>query len=126
LPAILYRTNSPQFFQIAQSVPKNKFDIRLFCFDTRIYKTSLKNKTLHGFGGTSFHIIERYIQETIREEKIKYPECVIVITDGHGTVVSPKYPNNWYIFLTKGGTPRYFEGVKNIFKLNKIWPSLSV
>ena len=89
-----------RFFNAAKSLPEERFDIRLFCFDTRVYETSLTSGKLYGFGGTSFHILEDYIQRTIRSEKTGYPRAVFVITDGWGTNIWPQKPENWYWFLT--------------------------
>lgn len=89
-----------RFFKAAKSLPEDKFNIRLFCFDTQIYETSLASGKLYGFGGTAFHIIENYIQSEIRKTNCKYPKAVFVITDGYGTIVNPAKPERWYWFLS--------------------------
>lgn len=89
-----------RFFNAAKSLPEEKFDVRLFCFDTRVYETSLTSGRLYGFGGTYFHILENHIQSTIKQEKTEYPKAVFVITDGWGNHVRPQKPENWYWFLT--------------------------
>src|SRR3990167_8973749 len=55
-----------RFFKAAKSLPTDRFDVKLFCFDTRVYKTSLESGKLYGFGGTSFGIIESYVQRNIK------------------------------------------------------------
>lgn len=108
---------SKRFFDAAKSLDPKKFKIRLFCFDTRVYETSLETGKLYGFGGTAFHIIENHIQKEIREKKIKYPKAVFVITDGYGTNVSPTEPKKWYWFLTPFGSIHNIPSGCNIYKL---------
>lgn len=91
-----------RFFRAAMSIPPEKFNMRLFCFDTKVYETTLESKKLYGFGGTAFDIIERYIQKKVSEGE-RYPDAVFVITDGYGNNVSPEYPKRWHWFLTPGG-----------------------
>lgn len=89
-----------RFFTAAKTLPTDRFDIRMFCFDTRVHETSLESGKLYGFGGTSFTCIEEYIQQEILKNKCEYPLAVFVITDGYGDNVYPKYPKNWYWFLS--------------------------
>lgn len=93
-----------RFFTAAESLPEDRFDIKLHCFDTRVFETTLESKKLFGFGGTSFHILEDYIQQYIKKNEVPYPEAVFVITDGFGTKVFPKKPENWHWFLTTNYT----------------------
>jgi predicted metal-dependent peptidase len=105
-----------RFFKAAQSLNPKRFNIRLFCFDTRVYETNLKSGKLYGFGGTSFHIIENKIQNEI-QKGIKHPEAVFVITDGYGTNVSPQIPKKWYWFLTSGGSKWCIPRECNLYEL---------
>lgn len=89
-----------RFWKAANSLPEDRFDVKLFCFDTRVYKVDIEKKKLYGFGGTSFDIIENYIQAHLKESNNKYPEAVFMITDGYGNNVRPQYPDRWHIFLT--------------------------
>jgi predicted metal-dependent peptidase len=91
-----------RFFKAAKSLPEDRFDINLCCFDTRVYETDLKSGKLYGFGGTSFHIIEDYIQQFKKNKnKNRYPDAVFLITDGYGTPVNPEFPKRWYWFLSE-------------------------
>ena len=90
-----------RFWKAAASLPENRFDVRLACFDTQVYETTIESRKLYGFGGTSFRAIEAYIQRKIAQEKESYPRAVFVITDGYGDSVSPKNPQNWYWFLSE-------------------------
>lgn len=88
-----------RFFNAAKSLPKDRFDVKMHCFDTRVFETTLESRKLYGFGGTSFTCIENYIQKYIKEKNEKYPIAVFVITDGFGNHVNPQYPKNWYWFI---------------------------
>jgi predicted metal-dependent peptidase len=91
-----------RFFKAAKSLPEDRFDINLCCFDTRVYETDLKSGKLYGFGGTSFHIIEDYIQQFKKNKnKNRYPDAIFLITDGYGTPVNPEFPKRWYWFLSE-------------------------
>jgi len=90
-----------RFFKAAASIPDDKFRVRMFCFDTRVYETSLKSGKLHGFGGTSFTCIEQHIQYLVETEKgTLYPSVVFLVTDGYGDKVQPEFPERWHFFLS--------------------------
>ncbi len=107
-----------RFFTAAASLPKDKFDIDLYCFDTQVYKTSLESGKLYGFGGTSFSILESYVWNNIaqRDEK-KYPKAIFVITDGYGDNINPRIPKKWYWFLSSSYRS-CISNKCNIFKLS--------
>lgn len=88
-----------RFFKAAESLPKQSFEVRLFCFDTKVQETTLESRKIYGGGGTRFDIIETEIQK--EKNKIqKYPEAVFVITDGYGNKVEPENPQVWYWFIS--------------------------
>ena len=90
-----------RFFKAAMSLPPDRFDIKMHCFDTQVYETTIQSKKLYGFGGTSFSCIESYIQQDIRKRKAEYPKAVFVITDGCSSDnVMPQIPEKWYWFLS--------------------------
>lgn len=109
--------HAQRFFDAAKSLPTDRFNMRLFCFDTEVYETSLASGKLYGFGGTTFNCIERRIQEIISTEKCEYPRAVFVITDGFGDWVTPQMPSNWYWFLTANGETRYIPSKSHIYNL---------
>jgi len=92
-----------KFLRAYSSIPKDKFDIRVFSFDTHAHELHPNSKTgkisIYGGGGTSFRCIERKIQSTVNSEHIKYPKLVLVFTDGEGWDVNPQHPDRWYWFL---------------------------
>jgi hypothetical protein len=107
-----------RFFRAAMSLPKDRFAVRLFCFDTKVEETTLKSGKIYGGGGTSFHIIERNIQQVMRKEKTPYPEGVFLITDGVGTPVNPELPERWHWFLTNRSCRNYIPPQAKTYKLD--------
>lgn len=106
-----------RFFEAALSLPTERFDVRLFCFDTSVQETSLESKKVYGGGGTAFDIMEKEIQKEIQQKGIKYPEAVFVITDGYGTTIKPEKPEKWYWFITEGGIKSYIDRNCNFYSL---------
>lgn len=93
-----------RFFTAAKSLPQDRFSVRMFCFDTRVFETTLESGKLYGFGGTTFSCIERFIQNTIKKEKCGHPKAIFVITDGYGNMVHPEKPERWHWFLSTNYT----------------------
>lgn len=94
-----------RFFAAARSLPTDRFDVELYCFDTQVYKASLEEGKLYGFGGTRYDILEDHIRGQLKSGEItKHPEAVFVITDGYGTDIRPNKPDKWYFFLSTNTT----------------------
>lgn len=90
-----------RFFKAAMSLPPDRFDVKMHCFDTRVYETTLESRKLYGFGGTSFSCIESYIQQDILKRKVDYPKAIFVITDGESSDnILPQIPEKWHWFLS--------------------------
>lgn len=106
-----------RFFKAALSLPEDKFDVRAFCFDVRIYPIDLKKPQVKGFGGTSFTCISNYINRTIEAEGCKHPGAVMIITDGAGDYVNPTYPEKWYWFLSTS-YKNYIPQTSHIYQLS--------
>ncbi len=109
-----------RFFKAAATIPEDRFRVRMFCFDTKVYETSLESGELYGFGGTAFQPIEDAIQSILnKEEKTRYPQRVFVITDGLGTSVVPEHPSRWHWFITEGySSTQYVPGQSKHYKLS--------
>jgi hypothetical protein len=88
-----------RFFKAAKTLPLDRFDVKMHCFDTRVFETTLASGKLYGFGGTSFACIERYIQDYIKKHGLAYPKAVFVITDGYGDNVTPQDAKVWHWFI---------------------------
>lgn len=82
-----------RFFNAALSIPDDRFNVRMFCFDTKVYETSLESKKLYGFGGTSFDCIDQYVRQN------KHPDVIFVITDGYGDRFKPEKAKRWNFFV---------------------------
>lgn len=104
-----------RFFTAAKTLPLDRFDINLFCFDTKVYPTTLASGKVYGGGGTSLAIIEKYIIANTVSKGEKYPDAVFLITDADGTPVKPLHPAKWYWFLTN------MYSIDNIPPLSKIF-----
>jgi len=106
-----------RFFTAAGTLPPERFNVRLFCFDTQVQETTLESKKVYGGGGTCFYIIEEQIQATTSKENCKYPEAVFIITDGCGSNVNPQHPDRWHWFISEGGTENYLPKDSHRYKL---------
>ena len=111
------RYDAERFFNALRSIPTRYFDLRLFCFDTKVYETSLKTGKLYGFGGTTFSCIEAAINDLIRKERCQYPQAIFVFTDGFGNNVYPKHPDRWHWFLKPNGFTGYIPKESRVFNL---------
>lgn len=110
-----------QFFNLARSIPEDKFNVKLYSFDTRTYELDIKDPHVKGGGGTSFGPLETAVQKAIKEDERflgKYPDLVFVLTDGMGTKVSPEKPQNWYWLMT-GNYHHCIPSGSNIVPLRK-------
>lgn len=107
-----------RFFNAANSIPKERFNIRIFTFDTNIREIDMKNKKIIVGGGTSFSIIEQYVQFLKNKEKINYPNAVFVMTDGYGNNVKPEKPENWYWFLSTN-YKKFIPKTSKVFELSE-------
>jgi len=91
-----------RFFKAAMSLPKDRFNVILKCFDTECHFVDPKDPDLVGGGGTSFAILERDVQIMIKDGTLKrHPDAIFVITDGYGDLLSPQFPSKWYFFLSE-------------------------
>lgn len=96
-----------KFFNLVKTIPEEKFNVRVYSFDTNTYLLDMKNLKTKGGGGTMFNILEERIQDlkmNEKEYKKKYPDLVFVLTDGDGNDVYPEKPDRWYFLLTQNST----------------------
>lgn len=107
---------SERFLSAAASLPKKRFDVKLFCFDTKIFEIKEGDNKFYGGGGTYFHILEEKILKDTQENL--YPDAVFVITDGYGTKVSPKFPKRWHWFLTSNSIKSCIDSKCMLYNLD--------
>lgn len=109
-----------RFFGIAESMPMDRFRMRLFCFDTRVYETDLESRKLYGFGGTYFHILENRIQEELlNNPEFSYPDAIFVVTDGYGSDIVPEKPEKWHWILTPDASKHCIPDTCKFYDLTK-------
>lgn len=88
----------PFFYELRSLFLKEKtFEIKSYVFADRIAEIVSETQAYNVGGGNSpFSIIE----DTLLSSKDKYPDAVIVITDGGAGPVKPKYPDRWIWLMT--------------------------
>jgi len=93
-----------RFWNAARSLPDDKFTVHLYTFNDAVYPVDVDTGRMNIGGGTSFDILENYVQQEIANNVADgYPEAVFVITDGLGNQIQPEEPKKWYWFLTNSG-----------------------
>jgi predicted metal-dependent peptidase len=115
---------------IVQTLPEDKYDIRIVWFDTKLYEASDLTRP-YGRGGTSFQAIENVAKGELpiypsdyrpyshapHEQQFDpegnkldtYPDLVVVMTDGEAMTPTLEHPNRWTFVITKEGMTDYVE-----------------
>lgn len=90
----------PQFQKIyaAFDAEKEIFETKPYAFDTVVHEIQPGSR-FGGFGGTNFHILEEQCLK-LEAEIGRYPDCVIVISDGDAKKFTVKKPKQWVWLLT--------------------------
>lgn len=103
-----------RFFNAANSINKDKFDVEYYCFDTSVYKVSIKDKKLFGFGGTSFKCISDFVYKQKNENPF-----VWVLTDGWGDYpdIPEKQQEKWSWFIIPDGSKRFIPKNSKTYNL---------
>jgi predicted metal-dependent peptidase len=110
----------PFFTKVVKAFEEEKqfFDLVMYVFDTKVRRVKWGDRPMVG-GGTSFDIIERECLD-LENEIGRYPDCVVVITDGDGNEVKPKAPTKWIWLLTPGATERYISSESRKYPISDI------
>jgi predicted metal-dependent peptidase len=90
-----------QFLRAARAVasrPLPNTTVELVSFDTRVYPVDPKSNSVKGGGGTSAQAVEEYACR-----KRRYPDMVIVFTDGEFARPALKEPERWLWILPPWG-----------------------
>ena len=85
------------FTEAYRSMPKKRFNIKTFTFDTQVYEINLDKQIPQLGGGTDFRPIQSKLNEL--ESSGYIPDVVLVYTDGfgeHGHYLTPK---KWHWFM---------------------------
>jgi len=93
---------------IARSLPEDRFEVEAVSFDTQVYPLDLRARRpkLLGGGGTSFQAIEDFARTRRR-----YPDMVVVLTDGYASRPRVLRPDRWLWLLTERGTAEQVTGI---------------
>lgn len=83
-----------RFLDAARSIPTDMARIKFHAFDTDVRRIDIKSRDIRAGGGTYFHIIEEYIEERVQAGE-KYPNIIVIISDGDGNEVQPRKPHLW-------------------------------
>lgn len=108
------------FQRIAEAfdAERDTFDLRLFVFDTSVVEIAPGTPFRVG-GGTAFNILEQKVLE-LEKEYHRYPDCVVVLTDGDGTPVKPKGPTKWIWLLTPPANKQYIPLASRSWLANQV------
>lgn len=104
-----------RFFDAANSIPLNRFEVNLYQFDTQVRE--VKNNEVIGGGGTAFVPLEAHCLE-IMNKTGKYPDACFCISDGMSyDKFNPLYPDRWHWFLTENYRNQIHKGC-NFYNLS--------
>lgn len=120
------------FSNIVMALLKEKtVNCRAFAFGDDCEEVDTKNRKIGFYSGNAggFDCIEYKILEVMEKEKIKYPDNVVVLSDGgvyFGIKDRVQQPKNWILLINndhcKNLTPKggqYFKVDKNFFGLDR-------
>ena len=94
------------FVGLARSIPKDKINLKTMVFADRAAWVDLSSDHVRlprVGGGTDFSPIERLIRSDIVPEFKKYPDSVVLITDGEGYFrngMIPQQPASWLVLVS--------------------------
>tara|TARA_E500000081_G_C6133024_1_gene354899 strand:- start:437 stop:1735 length:1299 start_codon:yes stop_codon:yes gene_type:complete len=87
-----------RFVNMLRTIPEDVFEIHAFAFDRRLYPIDLTTGEINGGGGTSFSLLNNYINKLTQESK--HPDAIFVLSDGDGDHFVPEKPKLWHWLLT--------------------------
>jgi predicted metal-dependent peptidase len=87
-----------RFVGMLRTIPEDIFEIQAFSFDRSLYPIDIKEGKIRGGGGTSFRLLNNYIDDMTKETK--HPDAVFVLSDGDGDNFMPQKPKLWHWLLT--------------------------
>ncbi len=73
---------------------------RIITFDTKVYETDNNQAWVRGGGGTNVQAVEDYARNNFK----RYPDVVIVFSDGQTPTPNLIHPNRWIWILPPWGT----------------------
>lgn len=78
-------------------------DIKWVCFDGDVWPFQ-PGEAVRGGGGTSFAVIDDWIEQQVDDGELDEPDFVLVVTDGYAEPITPRFPDSWIWLITPGGS----------------------
>ena len=105
-----------RFLGVARSIPADRVQLTTISFDTKVYPVDMRENVpaIRGGGGTSFKAVETFATEQMS----RYPDLIVVLTDGYAPRPAVQHPNRWFWLITERGTFHYVEGVGHYCRIN--------
>jgi predicted metal-dependent peptidase len=93
---------------VAHSIPADRVQVTAVSFDAKVYPVDIwaKEPKVWGGGGTSFNAVEVFAKQLN-----KYPDLVVVLTDGLVPRPTVLHPDRWFWLITEQGTIKNIEGI---------------
>lgn len=124
----------PMFYELRELFLKEKdlLQVRSYVFADRLAEITEHNQNYNvGGGNAPFQIIEEELTKPVTAKRggtkkvPRYPDCVIVITDGGAGGVRPKFPKRWLWLMTdpKDGMFHIPAGSREVFIKDVVFDS---
>ena len=102
---------------LARSIPQDRVEMKAISFDTISYAFDIwaKEPKILGGGGTSFGAIEVFASKLPR-----YPDLIIVLTDGFAHRPKVQHPDRWFWLITPNGSSQNIQGIGNWCRIQEV------
>lgn len=111
-----------QFISLVSSIPDDLFDGFYCTFDTRYHVYEKGSRNVPGYGGTNFSAIASFIKDVAVVKAGRYPDAVVVLTDGdaifRNPAPTPAEYAKWTWLLTSGRSLRTAKGPSRIERIS--------
>jgi predicted metal-dependent peptidase len=91
---------------------RSRARVEVVSFDTAVYPLDAVAGHIQGGGGTSFQVIEDHVATLSR-----YPDGVVVMTDGYAERPSVRHPERWLWLLAEHGSDEAVRGIGHIVRV---------
>jgi predicted metal-dependent peptidase len=115
----------PQFYEMRELFMREKdlLEVRSYVFADRIKEITTSEQTYNvGGGNAPFQLIEDELCRADKKTKKipRYPDCVIVITDGQAGGVTPKHPGRWLWLMTEVNDTSVIPSKSRHYKMSDV------
>jgi predicted metal-dependent peptidase len=106
-----------RLLRIARGVPPDRVELTAISFDTAAYGLDVwaDPPQVRGGGGTSFDAIEQFAAARPR-----YPDLVVVLTDGYAPRPTVSHPDRWFWLITRQGTADQVQGIGRCCRIEEL------